>query len=354
MKSPEALAMSHNEKRVLSLRFNQDHSCFTCCMETGLRIYNVDPLVEKAHYDIDVMGSVAQCEMLHRTNLLAVIAGGSRPRFACNTVLIYDDISKALVLDFTFVSPVKAVRLRRDRIIVATINQIHVFSFPSPAQRLLTIETRDNPLGLCEITPIVSAEKQLLIFPGHKMGSVQLVDLGNTEVGTSSAPVTINAHQGELACLAVSQQGTMIATASTKGTLIRVWDTVKKGLLVELRRGSDPATLYCINFSRDSEFLCCSSDKGTIHIFALKNTNLNKRSTFSKMGFLGNYVESQWALANFTVPPECACICAFGSKNSVIAICLDGTFHKYVFNADGNCNRESFDVFLDVCDDDDF
>jgi hypothetical protein len=40
---------------------------------------------------------------------------------------------------------------------------------------------------------------------------------------------------------------------------------------------------------------------------------------FSRMGgILGNYVESQWALANFTVPPECACICAFGSGNSVI------------------------------------
>lgn len=36
------------------------------------------------------------------------------------------------------------------------------------------------------------------------------------------------------------------------------------------------------------------------------------------------------------------------------AVCLDGTFHKYVFNADGNCNRESFDVFLNVCDDDEF
>lgn len=41
-------------------------------------------------------------------------------------------------------------------------------------------------------------------------------------------------------------------------------------------------------------------------------------SRFSKMGFLGNYVESQWALATFTVPPECACVCAFGSHNSVI------------------------------------
>ncbi len=28
------------------------------------------------------------------------------------------------------------------------------------------------------------------------------------------------------------------------GTLIRVWDTIKRTLLVELRRGSDPATLY--------------------------------------------------------------------------------------------------------------
>lgn len=96
------------------------------------------------------------------------------------------------------------------------------------------------------------------------------------------------------------------------------------------------------------------------------------------MGFLGNYVESQWALATFTVPPECACVCAFGARNSVIgmhiyfvrenvslplkyivyslvsAICMDGTFHKYVFTAEGNCNRQAFDVFLDVCDDNDF
>jgi len=44
--------------------------------------------------------------------------------------------------------------------------------------------------------------------------------------------------------------------------------------------------------------------------------------SFSNMGFLGNYVESQWALATFTVPPECACVCAFGTHNSVIGIYL--------------------------------
>lgn len=33
-----------------------------------------------------------------------------------------------------------------------------------------------------------------------------------------------------------------------------------------------------INFSHDSSFLCASSDKGTVHIFALKDTKLNRRS----------------------------------------------------------------------------
>lgn len=72
-------------------------------------------------------------------------------------------------------------------------------------------------------------------------------DLSATEHGISSAPQTITAHQGEIACLAINPQGTLVATASEKGTLIRVWDTLKRTQLVELRRGSDPATLYWLD-----------------------------------------------------------------------------------------------------------
>ncbi|XP_018573877.1 WD repeat domain phosphoinositide-interacting protein 4 [Anoplophora glabripennis] len=339
------------DKKVKSVRFNQDQGCFTCCMESGVRIYNIEPLVEKLHYDIDVVGSVSKCEMLFRTNLIAVVSGGAPPRFADNILSIYDISAKKKILQVVFASSIRAVRLRRDKIVVALLNQIHVFSFPTPTQRLFTLETRENYKGLCEVSPLVSAEKQILIFPGHKLGSLQLVDLCCTEISISSAPVWIAAHKAEIGCLALNQQGTRAATASIKGTLIRVWDTATKNLLVELRRGTDPATVYCINFSRDSDYLCCSSDKGTVHIFAIKNTNLNKRMTLPSGGMLGKYGESQWALANFTVPPECACICAFGPNSSVIAVCLDGTFHKYVFTSDGICNREAFDVYVNVCDD---
>lgn len=47
-----------------------------------------------------------------------------------------------------------------------------------------------------------------------------------------------------MACIAVNGSGTMVATASAQGTLVRVWDSLRRHLLVELRRGADPATLY--------------------------------------------------------------------------------------------------------------
>lgn len=304
----------------VSLRLNQEHNLLSYCSDSGCRIYNVDPLHVKLHLDVTQFGTLSICEMLHRTNLLALVVGGTRPKFADNTVIIWDDHLKRFVLELTFSSKVLAVRMRLDKLFVAEINQIHCFSLNKNIQKLFTVNTRNNPRGLFEVSSYTSSERQLLCFPGHRVGSVQILDLTNFEPGASSSPVYVNAHESEIAYLAMNQQSTLLATASQKGTLIRVFDTTspyRVFQIVELRRGSDVATLYCLNFSHNSEFLCASSDKGTIHIFALKDVHLNKRSTFKKMSFLGNYIESQWALANFTVAAECACACAFGHNNTV-------------------------------------
>jgi WD40 repeat protein len=343
-----------NNGGVLSVRFNQDYGCFTCAMETGLRIYNVEPLMEKLHLSQELVGSIESVEMLYRTNLFALIGGGTNTKYAVYSVLVFDDsvkeFDRKVVLELTFSQPVLSVRLRYDRLIAVLRNQIHIFSFPNNPQKLCTLGTRDNPKGLCEVCP--SMDNQLMVFPGQKCGSIQLIDLSMAECSQSCSPNNIAAHQSEVASIAVNQQGTLIATASKKGTLIRVFDTQTKRLTTELRRGADTAMLYCISFSADSSYLCASSDKGTVHIFAVKDTSLNKRSTLKKVGLLGHYGESQWGLASFTVSAECACVCAFApSTNAVIAVCVDGTFHKYVFTPEGSCNRESFDVYLDLDDD---
>jgi len=61
---------------------------------------------------------------------------------------------------------------------------------------------------------------------------------------TSSPSSRINAHEGEVSCLAINVSGTLIASANSNGTIIRIWDIILKVKVVELRRGLEAQTLY--------------------------------------------------------------------------------------------------------------
>jgi WD40 repeat protein len=53
--------------------------------------------------------------------------------------------------------------------------------------------------------------------------------------------------------------------------LIRIFDTETGTRLQEVRRGTDQAEVFCISFDPVSKYIACSSDKGTIHIFAIRS-----------------------------------------------------------------------------------
>lgn len=57
---------------------------------------------------------------------------------------------------------------------------------------------------------------------------------------------------------------------SAPSLLVRVYDTLSGELIQELRRGADKAEVYSIAFSAGATMLACTSDKGTVHIFRLK------------------------------------------------------------------------------------
>jgi len=125
----------------------------------------------------------------------------------------------------------------------------------------------------------------------------------------------------------------LVATASDKGTLIRIFDVETGDLRQELRRGIDRAEIYHLAFHPESKWLACSSDKGTIHIFSLERP-INPRSSLSFMkNILPKYFDSEWSFAQFRIKNR-RTICMFGKDNMIACVNTDGDYYVASFNVE--------------------
>ncbi|KAJ2136145.1 Phosphatidylinositol 3,5-bisphosphate-binding protein [Coemansia sp. RSA 678] len=390
---------------LLYATFNQDYGCFAIGTQSGFRIFNSDPYKEKMRREFKD-GGIGIVAMLYRSNYLAFVGGGRNPRFPPNKVMLWDDASSNIVAELEFRSDVLNVQLQRERIVVVQRNKCIICSLEIKPRHLHAFETADNDRGALALSG--GSQSSILAFPGRQKGHIQIVDLqscvglsavqepqstsaalpvhrarshsrGSISVdsgvtGSTTGPASgvypaniniIAAHATSISALAVSADGTMVASASEKGTLIRIFDTLNGRLLHELRRGVDRADIYSIAFSPDNTRLCVSSDKGTVHIFNLetkqgagqqpapaptasgKSGNRHSNLKFMK-DLLPKYFSSEWSFAHFRVANEVRCICGFGSeRNSVVVLCADGTAQKYSFDSyRGNCVREWYRKFI--------
>jgi len=213
-------------------------------------------------------------EMLFRCNLLALVGGGVRPRYPPNKVMIWDDHRGRTIGELSFRQPVLAVKLRRDRVAVALQDRVYLYNF-SDLTLLDQIPTVKNMLGLICLSPDTAGAGAVLACPSINKGGVRV------ELYACRKTQLIDAHESALAALALSVDGSCLATASEKGTVIRVFTTCDgDGQLVhELRRGVERAVITCLTFSLDKMWLGACSDRGTAHVFGLLPKELPRHTS---------------------------------------------------------------------------
>ncbi len=258
---------------LLYIGFNQDYGCVACGTDSGFRIFNVEPFRE-TYRKVFSSGGIGIVEMLFRCNLVALVGGGRNPRYPPHKVMIWDDYQNRCIGELSFRSEVKAVKLRRDRIVVALSQKVYVYRF-SDLKLLDQIQTVKNDSGLLALS--VDASNAVVVCPGVSRGHIRI------EQYDVQKSTLIPAHDSALAQIVLNRDSTCVATASDKGTLIRIFDVASGTLLHELRRGMDRADITSIAFNATSTFIACCSDRGTAHVFSLTaegdNAQERKRST---------------------------------------------------------------------------
>ena len=147
----------------------------------------------------------------------------------------------------------------------------HVFIYNFMDLKLvLQIDTAPNPRGLCCLC--ASAKNPVVACPGTSKGEAR--DATHTpplhvsdyplqvriELLSQRKTALVAAHDNQLGALALSHDGSKLATASQKGTIVRIFDCATALPLRELRRGSTSASLYCLSFNSMGNRICCSSD----------------------------------------------------------------------------------------------
>jgi autophagy-related protein 18 len=150
---------------------------------------------------------------------------------------------------------------------------------------LHTIATSPNPSAICALSP--SSENCYIAYPLPKpredpdTNRPAHAPPQSTFVAPTSGEVlifdtlslkavnVIEAHRSPLCCICLNNDGTLLATASETGTIIRVFSVPKGQKLYQFRRGTYPSTIYSMSFNLSSTLLCVSSTSDTIHIFRL-------------------------------------------------------------------------------------
>ena len=174
--------------------------------------------------------------------------------------------------------------MNRKTLVIVLETEIYTYDI-SNMRLLHVIETTPNPEAVCALSP--SADNSYLAYPSPVPSpSTSLAAASSAPSPPSpSAPQNgdvhlfstrsltvvnaIQAHKAPISFLSINSTGTLLATASEKGTVIRVWSIPGAEKLYQFRRGTREAVIYSMNFNQMSTLLAVSSAHDTVHIFKL-------------------------------------------------------------------------------------
>uniref|UniRef100_A0A8D8TZG5 WD repeat domain phosphoinositide-interacting protein 2 n=1 Tax=Cacopsylla melanoneura TaxID=428564 RepID=A0A8D8TZG5_9HEMI len=292
--------MSHSSasvdtsNNVYFVNFNQDCTSLSVGTKTGYRLFSLNSIDTLEQIYENNTEDVCIVERLFSSSLVAVVSLSSPRKL---TVCHFKRGSE--ICNYSFSNTILAVKLNRKRLVVCLEESLYIHNIRDMKVLHTIRDTPPNPNGLCALC--VNSDNCYLAYPGsNSIGEVQIFDADNLHAKTM-----IPAHDSPLAALAFNSSGSRLATASEKGTVIRVFNVATGAKLFEFRRGVKRCvSIASLAFSASSCYLTASSNTETVHVFQLEtppkeNTMPRQQNDEQGQGWMGLLSQAITASANY-------------------------------------------------------
>ncbi|XP_075938379.1 WD repeat domain phosphoinositide-interacting protein 1 isoform X2 [Anarhichas minor] len=240
--------------------FNQDSTSLALGTKTGYKLFSLTMVEKLDCIHESETPDVYIVERLFSSSLVVVVSTAMPQRMN-----IYHFKKGTEICNYSYPNNILAVKLNRQRLVVCLDESIYIHNIKDMKLLKTLLNTPSNPSGLCALS--INHSNSYLAYPGSAtIGEIVVYDANNLNTVTM-----IPAHDSPLAALTFNTSATKLASASERGTVIRVF-SIPEGLrLFEFRRGMKRyVNISSLSFSPDGQFLCASSNTETVHIFKLE------------------------------------------------------------------------------------
>ncbi|CAL5085375.1 unnamed protein product [Urochloa decumbens] len=326
------------DEPLVHVAFNWDATHLVAATASGIRVFSCSPSLEHvfsrsgfASPDGSPAGEVTSADL--GSSLVAVVFG--------DTIRYWSEAHGQMTsaADMNTHGAVRAVRHVGSHVVVAGDERaaLHEISKDGVVKQIMEVETAPNPLGTCALAQAGGGQGFVLACPSPTIGLVQVWHKGR------SAPVDVRVHNyRSVACLELSSDGQLLATADSTGMTVLIFSTADGLTRRKLIIGGARTVINCMAFSQDSKGLAVSNDRAEVHMFIVK-VNLTPwtppappdPSCLSPhdIAFMEAHFTAMWSLSEFCLDEGIRYRVVFGQEpNTIFIIGMDGNFYRCQFD----------------------
>jgi len=190
------------------------------------------------------------------------------------SVILYDYLRGSVISSLSLPGPITRFESSGNFACLIHSTGLSIIS-ARPHVLLLSIPLSSAPPAISIVSPISDTNHVFLAYSDEATPGNLLIQ----KIPSSVSPISFPAHKKPVVSCSISNDAKYLVTASSTGTIVRLW-TITGKKLHESRRGFFSAQIQHLSFSPDSQFFCATSNHFTAHIFRTEKKPTDDDSYF--------------------------------------------------------------------------